>query len=423
MNDENNEYKEVKKEKVLNIQRFLLPILCITFALLTIGLFFVGCLSVNASLGNYEGKIIFNYYKIAFFGVEINKYSPFINVMALFGIISIIALILCLIFLMIFNFKGLGIALNILVMLIPVFILSSIILLGSYINAIPWILSGLFIILSLCNVFVDQLDFINEKKIIMPIFSLMFSYLTFIYAIAKGFLLNGINSFMSAALFLVLISSTVLSIILLIKKNRRFEIGLIFTNLVFTLLCLIKYYLVLYWPWLAFTFVFVFFASDWNKTSKLLEKVSLFTFLIVCIFDTWLKYEVTRIDTVFGEMSSYKWRASFYSLATFENDIEFAPVQVIVFIAFVLGIAAIVTAIIGLFIENKISSSILSVLNVLVPILVLISVIMSGDTSDSKFGLVVGIVFCVFIALIACQFVIKPMRSPLINKLFKKRDK
>ena len=422
LNDENNELKEIKKEKVLNVKRFLLPILCITLGLLTIGLFFVGCLSVDANIGSYEGKIIFNYYKIAFFGVEAEKYSPFMNVMALFAFISIIGLIICSFFLMIFNFKGLGIALNILVIVIPVFILSSIVLLGSHINTIPWILSCLFIVLSLCSVFITQLDFINKKKMIMPIFSLMFSYLTFVYAAAEGFLLNGINSFMSGALFLVLIVSTVLSIIQIIKQNRYFEIGLIFTNLLFTLLCLIKYYLVLYWPWLAFTFVFVFFASDWNKTSKLLEKVSLFTFLIVCIFDTWLQYEVTRIDTIFGEMSSYKWHASFYSLATFENDIEFAPVQVIVFIAFVFGIAAITSAIIGLFIENKVTSSVLSVLNILVPVMVLISLVMSGNTSDPKFGLVVAIVFTAFIALIVCQFVIKQMRSPLINKLFIRKE-
>ena len=148
----------------------------------------------------------------------------------------------------------------------------------------------------------------------------------------------------------------------------------------------------------------------------------MFTFLIVCIFDTWLQYEVTRIDTIFGEMSSYKWHASFYSLATFENDIEFAPVQVIVFIAFVFGIAAITSAIIGLFIENKVTSSVLSVLNILVPVMVLISLVMSGNTSDPKFGLVVAIVFTAFIALIVCQFVIKQMRSPLINKLFIRKE-
>ncbi len=423
LNDENNEYKEIKKEKTLNVKRFLLPIICITLGLLTIGLFFVGCLSVDANIGNLEGKIIFNYYKIAFFGVEAEKYSPFINIMSLLAFLSIIGLILCSIFLMIFNFKALGIALNYLVIAIPTFIMSSIVLLDSRINAIPWILSTLFVTLSLISVFVVQLNYISEKQIIMPIFSLMYSYLTFVYAIAKGFLLNGIDSVMSALLLLFLVASTVLSVLLIIKKNKHFEAGLIFVNLLFTILCVIKYDLTLYSPWLVFTFIFILMTSKWNNTSKLLEKVSLFTFLIVCLFDTWLDYKVKRIYTSFhGEIKSFDSSTSFYSLATFQKDIEFAPVQVIVFIAFVLGIAAIVFSIIGLFIENKYSSSTLSVLNILVPVMVLISVIMSGNTSDPRFGLVVAIVFCIFVALIICQFVIKPMRSPLINKLFIRKE-
>ena len=422
LNPENNELKEIKdnKKTTLDIKRFLLPIITIVLGLLSIGLFFVKSLSFETGTLYLKTTVSFNFYNIAFFMLESTEYSPFINIMAVFAFICIVLSILASIFLMIFKLKGIGITVNILNILTPFFLLLSIILIIENVKAVPWILSILYLSLVVCSSYIKKLDYIECKRLMLPIFTILCVLISFIYEIVEGIIHTAFTySFAEKNFaiidFIFLIASIVLSIMFIIKNfeivNKLLSISnifLLFLNLVYLR------------EVSTFAFLFLFIILLVNFGNKYpLGKLSLITLLLVILALSYTDLYLLRMKG--AQEGYYYWdTTSFYNFSLFRldrYDVSFA--QVVAFIVAILLVVTFVTSIIYMYFDNKICSSILSIVNIITPLLFTITLICCGNGNVNFFFILALVFFYIpYLLLIVCQFYAKDLRSPLINKIF-----
>ncbi|MCR5308553.1 MAG: hypothetical protein K6E21_00380, partial [Bacilli bacterium] len=64
-----------------------------------------------------------------------------------------------------------------------------------------------------------------------------------------------------------------------------------------------------------------------------------------------------------------------------------------------------------------------NVCNTLIPYILMCPLIVSGNGKDKFFTVFCLLFYIPYIALIVCQFVVKEMRTPLINKIIERNRK
>ena len=424
LNDENDELVEVKAKKPLELKRFLLPIITIILGLLSIGLFFVNSFSVDISTGCINETAKFNYYDVAFFKLESTTYSPFINIMGLFAFISIILTIIASIFLMIFNLKGIGITLNVLNSVASIWILLSIILIRTNAMAVPWILFALYFSLMICSFYIKELSFFKSKKLMVPTISLMCVLTSFVYESVKGEFVNGLAfsnfSGIIGILFLAALLASFISSIITLFKDLVMAKKVMSISNIFILMLSVTY--MFYTT--AFIFIPLIIIQIVNTgRTNLLGKISFGVLLFEFVN---LSYPDLFVVTKYGVVKTYEYtdNISFYNFAFFNTDeMKITASNVFALIVAILFIISSISIIISLHFETKISNQVLNVCNTLIPFIFMCPLIESGNGKDKFFTVFCLLFYIPYIALIICQFVIKPMRSPLINKIIERNRK
>lgn len=419
LNPDNNDIKEVKESKTVDVKRFLLPIISIVLGLICIGLFFVNSFAV-LKFGIVED--VFNYYVIAFFKLESSTYSPYLNIVALLAFICVIGSIITSIFLMVLKFKGIGITLNVLNLLTPFFLLQSIMLCKENVKAVLWILFSFYLALVYCSFYIKKLDFIESKRIMLPVLSLISVFVCFIHEAVIGILKEGFN-FNSSSMrfntlyFVLLLAIFVLSIILMVKNFKGVQTALSICNIV---LCFLSIYIMTKFPTIVLLLLVLIQIINSGK-DNLFGKICLVVLLFEFVF---LGHKSLYVVTLRGATEGYTYNdaITFFNYALFRVDVVKVTFgQVIAFIVFILFAVSFIASFVSIFFEHKISNSILSVCNVLIPLLFGISLVYDGNTSAINFASYCLLYFTPYIVLVVCQFAIKSLRSPLTNKIFDRK--
>lgn len=449
-NDERNLVAEKKKPSFDGKARLPLAIATICAMLLTIGLFFCNWFECSVEVGEALGMstldvtILLNYYKLAFYGLKV--YWSYANILAMFSFILIVGAIILAILYIIFDCKPIAYALTTINIVIPVSIINALTTCSLFnIKPIIGVSIPVLIVLIALVIFEFTIKQIRDNTIFkispLPIATLFVTGLSLItfgvpiigqitysngvykystiytyYYLMVNFKNVAISIFALVYINLAAVSA-ILSIVLLVKKDDRLKKIITVMNVatLLTFICsivnisnyasslIIAMYLVL--------FICQIFVKGMNdeaimKRSPLPLMTITGSTLVIYLLSVcpWFKYdEYLYSKTSYVHIAGYTCPGAVYG---------FYSVLAAIALSFIA--LSIVLSCIYLLLGNKYIKFAICIINSITPILILLSLIFAKYPYWNRMGILLALIY---VAMNVCQYVIKPLRPVLSNKI------